>query len=119
MAQKTLEMISAASQAIAAVGTLAAVVVSLWLARRQGAPRLRVRNAIVQLVQRNQNDPDEREFFQITVTNTGGRDVRITVLAGGSVDSGGEHSFNCRPIHPGTRFQSDWSRRIKPPSCSH
>src|SRR5205809_736788 len=71
------EIANTLAQLVGALGTLAAVIVSLWLARRQGAPRLKVRNGIYQMIQPGAVQPMQGEYFQVAATNTGHRDVVV------------------------------------------
>ena len=75
MVTSSWEIANTLAQAVAAFGTLAAVIVSLWLARRQGAPRVKVRNGV--MIQLGGAQPMRSEYFQVAATNTGHRDVVV------------------------------------------
>jgi hypothetical protein len=72
------DVVNAIAQSVSAVGTLAAVVVSLTLARKQNRSRLRVRVGVAHIVQ--QGGPDFGRFLQVSVVNVGFRDTTISTL---------------------------------------
>ena len=64
----------------AAFGTIAVVVVSLWLARRQNRPRVNVR-AEVSTVWFEKGSDKNREYLVVRAVNVGDRPVTITHLS--------------------------------------
>ena len=73
------EKVAAIAESVAAVGTLAAVVVALWLAKRQGAPQVRLRAGIYAVIS---GGPPPRSVqgrvVRIGVVNSGLRDSLVT-----------------------------------------
>lgn len=61
-----------------AFGTIAAVVVSLHLARRDNSPRLKIFAGHRLLVQQGVPNPENQDYLVIGVTNVGLRDVQVT-----------------------------------------
>ncbi len=62
---------------LSAIGTIAAVIVSLYLARRAGRADVRVSAAIMNLISPGQKPADAPEFFDIRAVNHGFREVVI------------------------------------------
>lgn len=75
--QETWRFINSFAPWLAARGTLAAVIVSLYLARRASRLELGVFPAVVNLVQQGRPGPHQ-EFFQIRVVDHG----RDAIVAG-------------------------------------
>jgi hypothetical protein len=73
---ETWRFINSFAPWLSALGTLTAVVVSLWLARRTERPRVRVRTAIAHVVA----ERSPGSVLQITATNLGGRPVTLQNL---------------------------------------
>jgi hypothetical protein len=63
--------------AISSVGTLGAVVVALWLARREAKPRLRLRVGVFTAPEYGQRFIDGRRVLLVNVANVGSREVQI------------------------------------------
>lgn len=66
-----------ASSIASSVGTIGAVVVALWLSRRDTKPRLTVRAAVHTAPEYGQRYIDGRRFVLVKVSNIGLRDVQI------------------------------------------
>lgn len=77
VAQPTLDIVNAAAQAVSALGTLAAVIVALYLARHQVRANLAIRTTVVRLVTPGVPDSDEGRFLRVGIANSGFRDVKI------------------------------------------
>lgn len=71
------EKISAIAQSIGALATTAAVLVALWLARRQASPVLKVSNGFYQLARLGSLMSSGETLFRVGVVNSGLRDVVI------------------------------------------
>ena len=67
------------AQIVSAFGTLAAVIVALYLARHQNAPRLRVTASRAHLVAQGTGLPPE-DVLRIAIANAGYRDVMVEGL---------------------------------------
>jgi hypothetical protein len=77
MDQSDWNIVNAVAQSLSAVGTLAAVVVALQLARRQNAIRLNVRVTVVHTVQIGLPGSDEGPFLNVHLANAGLRDATV------------------------------------------
>ncbi len=75
--QETWRFINTFAPWLSAIGTIAAVVVSLYLARRSVRTDVRVFAAIMNLISPGQKLADSPEFFQIRAVNHGFREVVI------------------------------------------
>ena len=80
MSDHEWEVINGLANWFAAFGTIAAVVVSLWLARRQNRPRVNVR-AEVSTVWFEKGSDKNREYLVVRAVNVGDRPVTITHLS--------------------------------------
>ncbi|MEX1011061.1 MAG: hypothetical protein WDZ29_03285 [Balneolaceae bacterium] len=79
MEPETVNIIIAISSAFTALGTISAVIVALWLARRDKNINLEVSVAITRhILMAAQPIPDENEYLSVTVTNIGIRDATVT-----------------------------------------
>ena len=78
MIKSTLDFINTIAQSVAAIGTLAAVIVALYLARRQTAERVTVTTAKVGIVTPGIPGSNEGFFLRIAITNSCLRDVTLT-----------------------------------------
>ena len=76
--RETWRFINTFAPWFSALGTFAAVVLSLYLARRAARPKLGVSSAIVRTVTPGQTMAGSPEFFQIRVVNRGFREVVIS-----------------------------------------
>lgn len=74
------EIAGVVAEGVAALGTLAAVVAALILARRQNAARLSVTTAISHLVTPGLPGSEEGPFLSIRAVNSGLRDVLVTSI---------------------------------------
>ncbi len=75
--RETWEFINSFADWFSALGTIAAVVVSLYLALRETGARLRVTAGVYHLITPGEVPAESDEYFQIQVTNIGFRDVII------------------------------------------
>lgn len=74
--KETWELINSFAQWPAAIGTVGAVIVALYLARRDESIRLRVRCGIHTLLQ--EGNPDHgKEFLSLQITNVGRRPATV------------------------------------------
>lgn len=78
MDREDWQFINSFADWFAALGTVAAVVTSLYLARRQERPHLTVHAGIYQLFTVGEKRGSPSEYVQIKATNTGFREVTIT-----------------------------------------
>lgn len=78
VSNSTLELINTVAQSLGAIGTLAAVIVALYLARRQTSEQISIRTAKIGIVRQGLPGSHEGFFLQIAITNVGLRDVTIT-----------------------------------------
>ena len=77
------KLINGVSSLLTAIGTLSAVIVSLWLARRDSRVRLKAHAGIGKILTEGKVYKDasqEPDFLMITVTNIGRRVVTVTGL---------------------------------------
>ena len=74
------EIINGFANWLAAIGTIAAVVVSLWLARRQDKPRGNIW-ADVSPVYFSKNSPNNRTYLIVKAVNVGDRPITVTHLS--------------------------------------
>jgi hypothetical protein len=77
MSPGTLDIINTLAQSVSAIGTLAAVIVALTLARRQGRAAIRIETQIVHTVVQGVPGSQEGPFLQISIINSGFRDVAV------------------------------------------
>lgn len=78
MEDQTLNLIIAISSIFTAIGTVSAVIVSLYLARRDRKIRIDISaNITRQILLSNPPTPDENEYLSFSITNVGFRDVTI------------------------------------------
>jgi hypothetical protein len=73
-------IVNTIAQSVSAIGTLLAVVVSLYLARHQTALRLVVRTSVIFTVTPGVPGSQDGPFFSINIANAGFRDVTVTSL---------------------------------------
>ena len=76
--RETWNFINSFAPWFSALGTLCAVLVSLYLAFRTSRPRVRVSCSIVRAIPTGQRLGDGAEFFQIRVVNRGFREVVVS-----------------------------------------
>ena len=74
------EIVNGFANWFAAIGTIAAVVVALWLARRQDQPRVSLR-AEVSSVWFEEGSEKNREYLSVYAVNVGDRPVTISHLS--------------------------------------
>lgn len=78
VSDKEFKFLELLIQGVAALGTVAAVVAALWLARRDWSVRLRVRAGVRRIVLAGQPIKEAPEFVTVSVTNLGRRVVEVT-----------------------------------------
>jgi hypothetical protein len=76
MNETTYKLLVVAGSWLAGVGSLAAVITSLWLARRSNIIRLGIRASHVQIV--TPGESDSPDYVQINIVNKGLRPAKIT-----------------------------------------
>lgn len=82
MEDYTLNLILAISSTITAIGTLSAVILSLYLARRDRNINIDISTNITrQIILAEEPIPDENEYLSFSVTNIGFRDATITNIS--------------------------------------
>lgn len=74
------EIVNGFANWLSAIGTIAAVVVALWLARRQDQPRVAIQ-AEVSLVWFEKGSEKNREYLSVYAVNVGDRPVTISHLS--------------------------------------
>ena len=76
MDESTYKLLELAGSWLAGVGTLAAVITSLWLARRSNIIKLGVRASHVSLI--TQGEKEAPDYVHINIVNKGQRPAKIT-----------------------------------------
>jgi hypothetical protein len=79
--RETWRFVNSFAPWLSAIGTLIAVAVSLYLARRADRPRVRVHTAIARIVVEGQTPAQGVRVLDISVTNHGGRPITVQGLA--------------------------------------
>lgn len=80
MDKQSLELWTLAANWFSAIGTLAAVVVALWLASRGGRSKMRVQAELVSIVAKGEPYTEADRYFSLSAVNTGSGDVVVTSL---------------------------------------
>ena len=73
---ETLKVIDALGSWVSGIGTLGAVIISLYLAREAGRIKYRASVGIRRIVQ--QGNPNRPEYITVHVTNIGSKPIRVT-----------------------------------------
>ena len=68
------------AQWLSAIGTVGAVIVALYLARKDGKPDLILHSGIKKIVGPRWGPSDDRDYMHLSATNLGRNDVKITHL---------------------------------------
>lgn len=82
MEEQTLNLVIAITSTLTALGTLSAVILALYLARRDRNINLDISTNITRhILLAKKPIPDESEYLSFSVTNTGFRDATITNIS--------------------------------------
>jgi hypothetical protein len=80
MDRQTWQFINSFADWFSAIGTVAAVIASLYFARHQNRAKLRVQTAIVTMVTRGQTPGEGDRFLRIQVANVGPRKAVVSSI---------------------------------------